>query len=354
MSTPPGRGAGGPGPRPAANRRSPHRGPTIDDVAEVAGVSRGTVSRVLNGGRYVSPATRAAVEAAMRSTGYVVNQNARSLVTRRSNAFAFVVSEPQERLFEDPNFNVLLRACTHAVAGHDANLVLLLAGTAGFRQRALRYVRAGHVDGVLLVSSHGGDPIFGELYGSGIPTISCGRSLDDRAPLPFVSCDDRGGARQLVQHLRATGRSRIATIAGTLDTAGGIDRLQGYRDVVGEVPGTLVEPAADWTPAAGDTAMRRLLERHPDLDAVFVASDLVATGAIAALQRLGKRVPEDVAVGGFDDSPVAQTIRPALTTVRQRLDVIGARMVRLLLDVLDGKDGRDVIVPTELVVRDSA
>jgi DNA-binding LacI/PurR family transcriptional regulator len=351
MSTPPGAGVEGPGP---AARRSPHRGPTIDDVALVAGVSRGTVSRVLNGGKYVSPATRDTVEAAMRSTGYVVNQNARSLVTRRSNAFAFVVSEPQERLFEDPNFNVLLRACTHAVSGHDANLVLLLAGTPGFRQRALRYVRAGHVDGVLLVSSHGGDPIFGELHASGIPTVSCGRSLDDRATLPFVSCDDRGGARQLVGHLRSTGRRRIGTITGTLDTAGGIDRLQGYRDVVGDVPDTMVQAAADWTGAAGDAAMLRLLAHHPDLDAVFVASDLVATGAITALQRLGKRIPEDVAVGGFDDSPVAQTISPKLTTVRQRLDIIGGQMVRLLLDVLDGQDGIDVIVPTELVVRESA
>jgi DNA-binding LacI/PurR family transcriptional regulator len=323
-------------------------------VAQVAGVSRGTVSRVLNGGRYVSATTRETVEAAMRDTGYVVNQNARSLVTRRSNAFAFVVSEPQERLFEDPNFNVLLRACTHAVAAHDANLVLLLAGTAGFRERALRYVRAGHVDGVLLVSSHGGDPIFAELFDSGIPTISCGRSLDHRAPLPFVSCDDRGGAGQMVRYLQTIGRRRIATITGTLDTAGGIDRLQGWRDVVGNAPTTMVEPASDWTSTAGDTAMLRLLERHPDLDAVFAASDLVAAGAVTALQRLGKRVPEDVAVGGFDDSPVAHTLRPALTTVRQRLDVIGAQMVRLLLDVLNGREGVNVIVPTELVVRESA
>ena len=334
-------------------RRAQRRGPTIDDVAEVAGVSRGTVSRVLNGGHYVSPTALEAVRRAVRTTGYVVNQSARSLVTRRTNTFAFVLSEPQERLFEDPNFNVLLRACTQALGEVDGNLVLMLAGTQAARARALRFIHAGHVDGVLLVSTHGSDPIFAELQASKVPAVSCGRALDDRVSVPYVSADDRGGARLMTRHLVDRGRGRIATITGPLDTPGGVERLQGFEDVVGRVPRRLVVSASDYSHAAGEVAMATLLDRSPDLDGVFVASDLLAAGAMATLRRAGRSVPLDVAVGGFDDSPVALTTEPALTTVRQRLDVIGEHMVRILLDLLESRQGVNIVVPTELVVRAS-
>ncbi|NLT54669.1 MAG: LacI family transcriptional regulator [Actinomycetales bacterium] len=331
------------------------KGPTIDDVAKLAGVSRGTVSRVLNGARYVSPAARTAVERAMKESGYVVNQSARTLVTRRANAVAFIVSEPQERLFEDPNFSVLLRSCTQELGERDANLVLMLAGTASARSRVLRFVRAGHVDGVLLVSTHSGDPLIAQLQESRVPAVSCGRSLGTGVGVPYVGADDRGGARSMVDYLRRAGRRRIATIAGPLDTPGGVDRLDGYRDVVGEdSPRRLVVAAADWSHAAGEEAMTRLLEASPDLDAVFVASDLLAAGAMAVLRRAGRTVPDDVAVGGFDDSPVAVATDPQLTTVRQPLDLIGTHMVRVLQGVFEGQTPVNVIVPTELVVRGTA
>lgn len=336
-------------------RRALRRGPTIDDVADVAGVSRGTVSRVLNGGRYVSPDALAAVQRAMRDTGYVVNQSARSLVTRRTNAIAFVVSEPQERLFEDPNFSVLLRACTQELAMKDTNLVLMLAGEPADRERVLRYVRAGHVDGVLLVSSHSGDPVVDELHRADVPTVSCGRHLDPQVTVPYVAADDRGGARIMVTHLRNQGRLRIATITGPLDTPGGVERLEGYHDILGsQVPRSMIVPAFDWSHAAGEVAMAQLLDQSPDLDAVFVGSDLLAAGAMTVLRRAGRKVPDDVAVAGFDDSPMALTTDPHLTTMRQQLGVIGAHMVRLLQTVMDGQSAVNVIVPTELVVRGSA
>lgn len=338
-----------------AARRAMRRGPTIDDVARLAGVSRGTVSRVLNGGRYVSSEALSAVQRAMRESGYVVNQNARSLVTRRANAVAFVLSEPQERLFEDPNFSVLLRACTQELAAHDTNLVLMLAGSAEARDRVSRYVRAGHVDGVLLISTHSGDRVARQLADAKVPVVSCGRPLGIDAPMPYVSADDRGGARQMVEYLRRQGRQRIATITGPLDTPGGIERLDGYHDVLGrEVPERFIASASDWSHAAGERAMAELLERSPELDAVFVASDLVAAGAMAVLRRAGRGVPDDVAVGGFDDSPVAVTTDPQLTTMRQPLDAIGAHMVRVLQGILDRQPAVNVIVPTELVVRGTA
>ncbi|QMU70646.1 LacI family DNA-binding transcriptional regulator [Streptacidiphilus sp. P02-A3a] len=337
---------------PAAGRRRP---PTIHDVAREAGISRGTVSRVLNGGHNVSPEALKAVNAAIRKTGYVVNRHARSLVTQRSDSVAFLLTEPQDRFFEDPNFNLLLRGCTTALAKHDIPLLLMIAGTEEERRRIGRYITAGHVDGVLLVSSHTGNPMVERLREAGMPVVACGKPLG-HADTAYVAADDRTGARQLVGHLLATGRRRIATITGPLDTPGGVDRLSGYRETLAEA-GLAQDPAlvaeGDYSRAGGEAAMTALLAGAPDLDAVFVASDLMADGALAALAKAGRRVPEDVAVGGFDDSTIAAATRPALTTVRQPWDRISSEMVRLLLALIAGEPPSSVILPTELVQRDS-
>ncbi|MBO7941509.1 LacI family DNA-binding transcriptional regulator, partial [Streptomyces sp. S9] len=190
----------------AGGRRKP---PTIHDVAREAGVSRGTVSRVLNGGHYVSPTAREAVDAAIRKTGYVVNRHARSLITGRSDSVGFLLTEPQERFFEDPNFNVLLRGCTQALAAHDIPLLLMLAGTEDERRRITRYITAGHVDGVLLVSSHSGDPVASELREAGVPLVACGKPIGIGSKVSYVAADDRDGARDMVRHLLARGRRRI-------------------------------------------------------------------------------------------------------------------------------------------------
>jgi DNA-binding LacI/PurR family transcriptional regulator len=328
--------------------------PTMDDVAAVAGVSRMTVSRVLNGGRNVSPTALDAVRRAIRRTGYVVNQHARSLVTQRSQSAVFILSEPQERLFEDPNFSILLRGCSVALAEHDIALVLAIAGDQDERERVGRFVATGHVDGALLVSAHAGSPLVDELSALHVPMVACGKPLGHERRLAYVAADDRDGARRMVLHLRSRGRRTIGTITGPLDMPGGVERLAGYREVLGgEVSDRLIV-VGDYTQAGGEAAMERLLAQAPDLDAVFVASDLMAAGALAALRRAGRRVPEDVAVGGFDDSRIAMTSQPPLTTIRQPLARISREMVRLLLDLIAGQPPAAVILPTELVVRDSA
>ncbi len=181
--------------------------------------------------------------------------------------------------------------------------------------------------------------------------VACGRPLGH--DISYVAADDRDGARQKVGHLLSRGYRRIGTITGPLDTPGGVDRLAGYHDVVGPGAKDLVVHG-DYTQASGSVAMERLLARAPDVDAVFVASDLMAAGALAALRRAGRRVPDDVAVAGFDDSTIAATCHPPLTTVRQPWGRISTEMVRLLLRLLEGEANAAVILPTELVIRESA
>ncbi|MFF2510609.1 LacI family DNA-binding transcriptional regulator [Streptomyces sp. NPDC058086] len=337
----------------AGGRRRP---PTIHDVAREAGVSRGTVSRVLNGGHYVSPAAQEAVNAAIRRTGYVVNRHARSLITGRSDSIGFLLTEPQERFFEDPNFNVLLRGCTQALAGHDIPLLLMLAGTEDERRRITRYITAGHVDGVLLVSSHSGDPVAEQLREAGVPLVACGKPIGLGSKVSYVAADDRDGARDMVKHLVSLGRRRIGMVTGPLDTPGGVERLAGYREVLAEAgveADDRLVASGDYSRASGEAGAEQLLDRAPDMDAVFVASDLMAQGVLAALHKAGRRVPEDVAVGGFDDSPAATAVTPALTTIRQPWDRISNEMVRVLLAQIGGDDPAAVILPTELVRRDS-
>ena len=330
------------------------RRPTIRDVAEVAGVSHGTVSRVIKGGRWVSEEARAAVDEAIRTTGYTVSHAARALATGRASSVAFLLTEPQHLLFADPTFALLLRGATEALAQRDMTLVLLIAEHPSQYANIERYVRAGHVDGVLLISSHESNPLLAALTEAGVPTVCTGVPLGDRAHVPTVSVDEEGSAREMTRHLLAGGYERIAVITGPDDTPGGRYRLVGFREEMGDrFDPDLVEQDV-YSSDAGAAAMTRLLERAPDIDAVFAASDVMAVGAIAALRKAGRRVPEDVAVAGFDDSGLAASTDPPLTTMRQPWSEISHRMVEVLLDVIGGGTGESVVLPTTLVARASA
>jgi LacI family repressor for deo operon, udp, cdd, tsx, nupC, and nupG len=333
---------------------SPRRRPTIRDIAVVAGVSRATVSRVLNGGHWVSPDARAAVDDAIRSTGYTANHHARSLATGRANSLAFLLTEPQHLLFDDPTFALLLRGAAAALAQRSMTLVLLVAGTPAERATVEHYVEAGHVDGVMLISSHESDPLLESLLRAGVPTVSCGIPLGHSEDVPAVAVDEEGSARTMTRYLLERGHRRIAMIAGPSDTPGGRYRLVGFRDEMGDdFDDDLVEEG-DYSMESGVVAMTRLLERTRDIDAVFAASDLMAAGAVSALRKAGLRVPDDVAVAGFDDSGLAATFEPPLTTKRLPWDRISEEMVAMLLDVIAGARRDSLVLPTELVVRASA
>ncbi len=330
------------------------RKPTIRDVAAAAGVSRGTVSRVINGGHWVSPEARAAVEDAIRRTGFTTNHAARSLATGRAGSLAFLLTEPQHLLFDDPTFALLLRGAAEALTQRSMTLVLLVAGSEAERANVEHFVRAGHVDGVLLISSHESDPLIDRLVAANVPTVSCGIPLGHQGRIATVSVDEAGSARTMTRYLRGRGHRRIAMIAGPHDTPGGRYRLEGFREEMGDDFDPALVEEGDYSLESGTTAMERLLERTRDIDAVFAASDLMASGAITALRRAGLRVPEDIAVAGFDDSGLAAALEPPLTTMRQPWDQISASMVELLLDVIAGGPQREIILPTTLVQRESA
>ena len=331
---------------------------TLEEVAHLAGVSRATVSRVVNGSPKVSPDVRNDVQAAIDRLGYVPNRAARSLVTRRSDSIAVIITEPTGRLFSDPFFPRLLRGVSSELAARDRQLILLMPDSIAEESRTAEYLTAGHVDGVLLVSLHADDPLPARLAGAGMPIVLVGRPHKG-VKASFVDVDNRQGAHSAVAHLIAGGRRVVATIAGPQDMAAGADRLTGYRDALADA-GIAADPSlqiiGDFTQESGATAMGRLLDARPDIDGVFAASDLMAAGALAVLAAAGRRVPADVAVVGFDDSPVATTPMPQLTSVRQPIEAMGHEVARLLVDAVEGSDlvPRRVILATELVRRASS
>ncbi|MFC7529778.1 LacI family DNA-binding transcriptional regulator [Actinoplanes sp. GCM10030250] len=334
--------------------------PTMDDVAAAAGVSRATVSRVMNGAATVAPEIRDAVRRAIAETGYVPNVAARSLVTRRSNSVALVISEPDRpddhsflnRIFTDPYFGRVTAGATGALRPYDIHLVVVPTDSADHHQ-VVRYLGQGHVDGVLLISSNEHDPLPGQVHALGIPAVLSARPPGP-LPVSFVDVDQRLGARLAAGHLLARGCRRPATIAGPQDIPAGAERLEGFVSVLGdrEVPAVI----GDFTRAGGEAAAHRLLDEHPDIDGLFVASDLMAEGALRAVQDRGRRVPDDIAVVGFDDSSAALECRPLLTTVRQPVEEMAAEMAELLIAQIDtpGRLPRSVIFQPTLVVRDSA
>lgn len=324
--------------------------PTLEAVAARARTSRATASRVINGSTSVNDELRERVLAAVRELGYVPNSAARALVTRRTGSVALVVSEPPTRAFsDDPFFPIVIRRVSQELEEADKQVVLMLAGSQRSHARIENYLSGGHVDGVILLSMHGADPLPAALTRMPLPVVSYGRPAVP-VDLPFVDNDNVGGAVSAVQHLLERGRSRIATIAGPPDMIGGQDRLVGYRQALGDADRRSIVAVGDFTRESGAIAMRQLLTDDPGLDAVFAANDLMAIGALRTLREAGRRVPDDIAVVGFDDSEAAKFTDPPLTTVTQPIAEQAAAAVRLLLD--PGGD-HHLILPSELVVRAS-
>ena len=338
----------------SSDAQESHR-PTLEAVAARAGVSRATVSRVVNGSMTVTTDRRAAVLRAVDEMGYVPNQAARSLVTHRMDSYALVLTESAGRSFSDDTFfPSLVQGVSQHLDEAGKELVLQMVNSHRSHDHIQQSAAGRHVDGVMVASALGADPLTHRLVRMGVPVVVNGRPRG-RFTTPCVDVANADGARLAVRRLVTAGRRRIATIAGAQDVTGGIDRLAGYRDEIVASGRRPIVAFGDFGRESGSAAMSRLLEDEPRLDAVFVASDLMASGALRTLRRAGRRVPDDVAVIGFDDTAVAWYAEPPLTTVHQPILDIGRTMARQVLRMAGGEAVEpSIVLPAELVVRESA
>lgn len=331
---------------------------TLADVAKLAGVSPSTVSRVVSSRTPVSPEVREVVERAIVRLGYVPNRAARNLVTSRSNSFGVVITQSVSKWGSDPFIAPLLFGISEGLAETDIQLILIMTSSHRDEERVHRYAQQGHVDGVIMVGSHAGDPILEQLVNSGVPMVFSGRPAVS-ADVDYVDADHRSGARMAVNHLITGGRRHIGTIYGTLDMPSSRDKLDGYRDALAAAGFTLdptLEAAGNYDPETAVQAMRTLLASHPEIDGVFVASDTMAAAVVGTIAEAGLRVPEDIAIIGYDGTPVAQATRPMLTTIRQPIEAMGRSMAQMLLRRVEypHEPPSHIIFTTELIVRESS
>jgi DNA-binding LacI/PurR family transcriptional regulator len=332
--------------------------PTLDIVAARAGVSRATASRVLRGAANVSDSALRAVLDAAADVAYSPNRAARSLVTRRSDSVAFVVAESEDRIFSDPYFLGMLRGAHAVVSAAGLQLLFVLSASEQESESFAQFATAGHVDGVLLISLHADNKLLRELTAAGVPTIVNGRPIADDGAIWSVDSDNVAGARSATQVLVDRGANRIATITGPQDMSPGVDRLAGYQQAL-RANGMRVlrqhQVLGDFSLDGGARAMRQLLARDTSIDAVFVASDLMALGAMGVIASAGLSVPGDIAVVGFDDIPQAGLATPGLTTVRQPIEEVGRMMATRLLQLVDGITvDRTTVLPVQVIRRSSA
>lgn len=336
--------------------------PTLEEVARLAGVSRSTVSRVVNQHPNVRPEVRERVWEVIRKTGYQPHAAARSLATRRTRVIGLIIPQAVTTLFTDPYFPILMRGVADACNAHNYHLMLSL-----FSQRRVhnsrthqdllyqQVLRGRYLDGVVVSSAPLDDPIFPRLLEDSVPFVIVGRCPYEQAS--YVDVDNVIGARMAVEHLLRLGHERIATITGPLNMCAGQDRLEGYRQAL-TARGISVDEhliaEGDFTEQGGRAAMQRLLSYQPT--AVFAASDMMAVGALKAIREAGLNVPEDIALVGFDDIPLASMVDPPLTTVRQPIEHLGSMAVELLISMLESPKAGSVhrvVLPTELVIRTS-
>jgi LacI family transcriptional regulator len=333
---------------------------TLEEIARIAGVSRSTVSRVVNGDRRVSDAARDRVQEIIRDRDYHPHAAARSLASRRMRVLGLLVSKSVGGLFTDPFYPILIQGTADACNAADHTLTMLMDTSADGRavdQLYGRVIRGRHVDGLVLACHTVGDPLVLRLQADGIPFVLVGRHPG--AEVSFVDVDSHGAAQGAVAHLLSHGYRKIAMISGQPHLIASIDRHAGYVTALQEAA-VAPEPSrvvfADFTQRGGHRAMQRLLENGRDIpEAVFAASDALAFGAMAAIQEAGLRVPGDIAVMGFDGLAEGFDTQPPLSTVTQPVADLGREAVRMLLSLIEdpGRAPMQRFLPTELTTRRS-
>lgn len=336
--------------------------PTLDHIAAIAGVSRATVSRVVNEYPGISPELRERVLRILQEHNYQPHVAARALVTRRSNIIALVIPAQAPKLFTDPWFGLFIQGVVSACNRRGYSVVLVMTDTPGDHETVYaRVARTGFVDGAIVASAPLDDPAFASLTASQMPFIVVGRP-----PVPYeamsVDIDNVDAARRMTEYLIGLGHRRIATLTGVMSESAAIDRLEGYRQALTHAGISVDESliaCGEYSEEPAVTALTEILPHRPT--AIFCANDVMACAVIRSLRGRGLLVPEDVSVCGFDDITYVAGPDISLTTVRQPVTQLGDRAVSLLLDALGPlaakatdvqRDGHQrVVLPTQIVVR---
>lgn len=327
----------------------------LEEIGRRAGVSRSTVSRVVNGEPNVSTKTKKRVESVIAETGYRPHAAARSLASKQTGVIGLVIPSAVGTLFDDPYFGRLILGASGATNEMQLTLALFLFGDEPDERSIIsRVVTPGMVDGVIVTATRMADPLIWHLQEADMPFVVVGRP-DDARPSFSVDVDNRGGARLAALHLGQLGRQRPALIAAPSNTSAGVDRrsgfLEGLSDIGLDVDGRIRE--GDWSEGSGRRAMAELLAHRPD--AVFAASDRMAIGALQAIHSADLKCPQDIAVVSFDGLVPPELVAPTLTSVVQPVREVGERAVVMLKSILDGTIAtpESVVFPTEIVVRES-
>jgi DNA-binding LacI/PurR family transcriptional regulator len=328
--------------------------PTYAEIAKLAGVSEATVSRVLNGDPKVDADRIAAVNKAVDQLGYQKNRAAAALASGRTGLIAVVIDDDLS-VFQDPFWGAITNGISKVLMENDMQTLLLVAPLDNLDSPVAHYLQRGEVDGAIFLQLHK-DTLIKRLAKQNLPLVVNG-TPHTRNPFAYVDSDNAGGAFAAVRHLVESGRKTIAKITGDLTNTAAEQRLEGFMAATIEfdlkVPKShIVE--GDWSRESGYNNAKKLLAKNPNIDAIFCSNDVMALGAITAIQEAGKTVPGDVAVIGFDDSYLAQNSHPGLTSVRQDIGGLGAEAAKMILARLRGEEVHSEILPCELIIRETA
>ena len=328
--------------------------PTYAVIAKTAGVSEATVSRVLNGDESVHPDRANRVREAVEELGYKKNRVASALASGRTGLIAVVIDDDLS-VFSDPFWGTVTSGVSRVLQENGLHTVLMVAPVGALDGGVSHYLKSGEVDGAIFFVLHS-DTLVNYLKKQGLPLVITG-TPHSNADIPFVDTDNFGGAYTATKYLMSQGCKKLAIITGDIGTTAAKQRLDGYLQAhreSGHLPVKSLICEGDYSFESGKDHAETLLARHPDIDGIFASNDLMAMGAITALEKAGRSVPSDVRVVGFDDSLIAQTSRPALTTIRQDVVALGEAAGSLMIAQLHGQEFEPIILPTELIIRESA
>lgn len=329
----------------------------MKDVAKRLGVSPSTVSRVISNDPRISEETARRVRSAMKEMGFHPNLTARSLVSQSTRMIGLIMHRTTSEAMMNPFFPEAIAGISQAAAADHYDLLISTEdGVDSARARSLSLLRHGRVDGLILLASKVEDPVIAALHQDGFPFLVIGR-VAEALDVPTINNDNVQAAREAVWHLIALGHRRIAFIRGSADLVVTVDRQRGYEDTLREHG---IEPSAEWVAhtdfsiAAGSSAAHRILQLRPRPTAVFAADDLLAFGAMQAIKALGLRIPQDVALIGFNDNPAATCVEPPLSSLRIPIREMGRLAATTLIQQIQGRRvPMQQILPATLIVRES-